>query len=471
MHTFTHYIICCALALSVGLKAGAQCHQARLAGGQVRVENLHVGSADGKLLVSLDLNIDSLRMPADVQFVFTPMVNGRSNSRPMPQIVVNGRRSDISFRRGGSRRFAPGVTAVRRKNNTRQTVSYSAVVPYEPWMDNSDVVVGEDLCGCGSQLESETVVLRRLRKPFMPYLRPAAEASKARSEQGRAYIDFPVNQVTLYPGYRNNPAELAKIVQTINLVKEDRNTRITSVEIHGYASPEAPYAHNAWLAERRAATLKDHVSKLVDIDDALFRVRYTAEDWQGLREYVAGSSLPHRDEILNTIDDRQLSPDTREWRIKLRWPDDYRVMLDECYPALRHSDYTVNYVVRSFTAAEAREIMKTNPKLLSLEEMFLVAQACEPGSAEFNDVMETAVRLFPADATANLNAALARMAAGNLDGAAECLDKAGQAPRAIHARGVMALMRGDSAGALSLFRQALAGGDTDAQRNIDITEQ
>ena len=146
-------------------------------------------------------------------------------------------------------------------------------------------------------------------------------------------------------------------------------------------------------------------------------------------------------------------------------------MLDECYPALRHSDYTVNYVVRSFTAAEAREIMKTNPKLLSLEEMFLVAQACEPGSAEFNDVMETAVRLFPADATANLNAALARMAAGNLDGAAECLDKAGQAPRAIHARGVMALMRGDSAGALSLFRQALAGGDTDAQRNIDITEQ
>ena len=130
---------------------------------------------------------------------------------------------------------------------------------------------------------------------------------------------------------------------------------------------------------------------------------------------------------------------------------------------------TLNETARQ-SLAETREVMKTNPKLLSLEEMFLLAQTYEPGSSEFNQVMETAVRLFPADPTANINAAFARMASGDIDAAAECLDKAGNTPRAIHARGVMALLKGDSNLALRLFREALAAGDADAQRNIDILE-
>lgn len=458
------------MALSLGQAARAHSEAQRLASGQVRVENVNVSNAGGRLVVGLELNLDSLRLPASMQFVFTPVVRGRTQTRRMPQIVVNGRRADIAFRRGASKRFEADVTAVRRKNNTPQTVTYSAVLPYEQWMDNSDVVVNEDLCGCGDFIDNHEVPLKKLRKPFMPYLRPAAEARKDRSVQGRAYIEFPVNKTTLYPEYRNNPAELAKIVETIRVVKEDKNTKISGIVIHGFASPESSYDHNAWLAEHRAATLKDHVRKMLDMDNSLFRVGYTAEDWKGLREYVAASSLPHRDEILQVVDDSRLDPDTREWRIKLRWPDDYRVMLDECYPTLRHSDYVVNYTVKAFSVDETREVMKTNPKLLSLEEMFLLAQTYEPGSGEFNQVMETAVRLFPADPTANINAALARMASGDIDAAAECLDKAGNTPRAIHARGVMALLKGDSNMALRLFREALAAGDADAQRNIDILE-
>ena len=458
------------MALSLGQAARAHSGAQKLAAGQVRVENVNVSNAGGRLVVGLELNLDSLRLPASMQFVFTPVVRGRTQTRRMPQIVVNGRRADIAFRRGASKRFEADVTAVRRKNNTPQTVTYSAVLPYEQWMDNSDVVVNEDLCGCGDFIDNHEVPLKKLRKPFMPYLRPAAEARKDRSVQGRAYIEFPVNKTTLYPEYRNNPAELAKIVETIRVVKEDKNTKISGIVIHGFASPESPYDHNAWLAEHRAVTLKDHVRKMLDIDNSLFRVGYTAEDWKGLREYVAASSLPHRDEILQVVDDSRLDPDTREWRIKLRWPDEYRIMLDECYPTLRHSDYVVNYTVKAFSVDETREVMKTNPKLLSLEEMFLLAQTYEPGSGEFNQVMETAVRLFPADPTANINAALARMASGDIDAAAECLDKAGNTPRAIHARGVMALLKGDSNMALRLFREALAAGDADAQRNIDILE-
>ena len=52
---------------------------------------------------------------------------------------------------------------------------------------------------------------------------------------------------------------------------------------------------------------------------------------------------------------------------------------------------------------------KTRPQNLSLNEMFLVANTYEPGSREFSDLFETAVRMFPEDPTANLNAAIAAL--------------------------------------------------------------
>lgn len=66
----------------------------------------------------------------------------------------------------------------------------------------------------------------------------------------------------------------------------------------------------------------------------------------------------------------------------------------------------------------------------------MVAQTYEPGSKEFNEVMETAVRMFPDNETANLNAACTRLNAGDPDGAKPYLDKAGNGPDAQKAREV-----------------------------------
>ena len=71
--------------------------------------------------------------------------------------------------------------------------------------------------------------------------------------------------------------------------------------------------------------------------------------------------------------------------------------------------FKADYNVRQFNIEEAKEIVKTRPQNLSLNEMFLVANTYEPGSREFSDLFETAVRMFPEDPTANLNAAIAAL--------------------------------------------------------------
>lgn len=447
----------------------AQTDSPRLADNSIVVENKKVEQTDHNLVVDLTLNMDSLHLRSNQRLVFTPIVRSTGGQeRTMPQIIVNGRKQDISYKRYAHKDYPDDAQVVRRKNGTAQSYEYNAIVPYEEWMKNADVVIAEDLCGCGNVEEQDQTVIQRLRTPYMAYLRPKAEARKARTEEGRAFIDFPVDKTTLYPDYRNNPRELDKIVNTINLVKEDKNVSITGIEIHGYASPEAPYNYNARLAEGRAKTLTDHVRRLVNLEDRLFKVTSTPEDWDGLREAVLSSNLEHRQEILDIIDDNKLTPDTRERKIKSNYPKEYRFMLDTYYPALRHSDYVVSYTVRPFSVEEAKEILRTKPKQLSLEEMYLVAQTYEPGSDEFNEVFQTAVRLYPEDETANLNAACAEIERGDYKAASRYLAKAGNSPYAAHARGVMAMKQGNDDEARRQFTIAAQGGVKEAQQNLDI---
>ena len=461
------YFLSCILA-GLTLSALADDRSLRLAEEAITVQNLKVGKTADNFVLDMDLCLDSLDMPSNERFVFTPIVGDGSNERFMPQLVVNGRKQQIMYQRHGYKDFEEGTQVVRRQNGDPQTLHYSAVLPYEPWMQNANVEIAEDLCGCGNVEEQDQTVIQRLRTPYMAYLRPQAEARKARTEQGRAFIDFPVDKTTLYPDYRNNPRELDKIINTINLVKEDKNVSITGVEIHGYASPEAPYNYNARLAEGRAKTLTDHVKRLVNLNDDIFKVTSTPEDWEGLRQAVASGNLDHKQQILDIIDDTDLDPDAREWKIKSTYPQEYRFMLDTYYPALRHSDYVVSYTVRPFSVEEAKEILRTKPKQLSLEEMYLVAQTYEPGSNEFNEVFQTAVRLYPQDPTANLNAACAEIERGDYEAASRYLAKAGNSPYAAHARGVIAMKQGNDDEARRQFTIAAQGGVKEAQQNLDI---
>lgn len=90
--------------------------------------------------------------------------------------------------------------------------------------------------------------------------------------------------------------------------------------------------------------------------------------------------------------------------------------------------------MKPFDVETAKQVIKTQPQLLSEEEMFMVAQTYEPGSKDFNDVMQTAIRLFPNNATANLNTAIVLLNEGKADDAKPYLDKAGNSKEAQQAR-------------------------------------
>lgn len=441
----------------------------------VKFTNVDLARENGQMKVAFDVDLSDLNLKRDQQIIYTPVLVGEGDSIAFGKIVLNGRNVALKEEREPGRRI-PGATTIRRYNGQAQTFNVSETAPFAEWMNYSKLYLAEDLCGCGNLQDQGRVPVgefdnRPAPPPTMTFVTPKAEAVKARAEKGSAFVDYVVNKTNILPDYRGNRKEIAKIVATIDLVKNDPNVSITEINIHGYASPEGPYDNNTRLANGRAASLKEYVRSLYTLPENIFTSDATPEDWAGLRRLVEGSDLKEKQEILALIDDSAMDPDDKDHEIRRRFPQTYQFMLKNWYPGLRHSDYTVSYVVRPFTVEETKEIMLKNPKQVSLNEIFLVAQTLKPGSPEFNEVMDIAVRTYPDDETANLNAACAALNDQNWDKAETYLRKAGNTPEAAHARGVLAMNRGNYDEAERYLTEAKNAGIASAEPNLVILER
>lgn len=446
----------------------------------LQVENVSAKQADGHLVVNMQMRFDEMAVASNRYRAVVPVIRGKDGEvKILPAVLLAGRRQHYVYLREGNRNY-PDAREVRRENGKPQSIDYLQTVKYQEWMRRATLEIAEDSCGCGLNLGHDDTALLRLRNPEealaglrLAYVAPRVTESKTYTLEGRAFLDFPVNSTEIRPDYRNNPRELGKIVETIDVVRNDTNATIRAISIHGYASPEGPYANNERLSIGRAAALRDYVRKLYRFGgDVAFDVRNTPEDWDGLDSLVLGSNLDVKPELLALIRNTALEPDARDAEIKRRWPDVYRFMLASWYPALRHSDYVISYSVRAFTSPEeARRVYLVKPQQLSLNELYMVAGTFQPGSREFNEVFETAVRLFPADPVANLNAANIAIGRRELDKAEAHLAKAGQAPEAELARGVVAMLRKDFVTAHKHLEAARAAGVEEAVADLEILEE
>ena len=84
-----------------------------------------------------------------------------------------------------------------------------------------------------------------------------------------------------------------------------------------------------------------------------------------------------------------------------------------------------------------------------------------------NNVFDIAVRMFPNDPVANLNAANIAMGKGDYASAKNYLAKAGNAPEAVHAKGVLSMLTGDLTEAESILKQAQDMGVKAAAINLE----
>lgn len=447
-----------------------------IANGEIEVTDLKVSKTDGTLYISMNVDPANLKLKRNQEIVLTPILVGEQTNQALPEITIAGRNRYYSHLRNDKMSQEELKSLYRSKN--KDVIKYQTSVAYADWMETSELVIEDSRCGCLSKLQSKDkqtlATLDYAPKNFAPtyvYMPPVITAQKNREVSGSAYIDFVVNHTDIKENYRNNRSELQKIFNSIGSVKNDPDATITNVEIKGYASPEGRYEGNARLAKGRTESLMKHVQKLYSFPANIVKSDYEAEDWEGLRKYVAESNFSDKEGMLEIIDG-SLEADPKEWKLKSTYPKEYKQLLAECYPGLRHSDYKVDYTIRPYTdVEEAKRVMRERPGNLSLHEFYAVANTYEPGSAAYNEVFDIMVHVYPNDETANLNAANVAMDKGEIPTAIRYLNQAGHSTKAEYARGNLAAIQKNYSKARKHFTNALQGGIAEAAEALKQLEK
>ncbi len=423
----------------------------------VKVSEFDMEQSGYYLSVDIKYDLSDLKVRRNRAILLTPhYVNPVVDSVDLTSVGIYTRRRYYYYVRNYGEMITGEGEISYRKAKKPDTLGFSEVLPYALWMADADMYLVRRVYGCcGREKEEEDGILAKLESfsPELIYVCPPA-VQKEFVLEGRAYIDFPVDKTEIYPDYHRNEIELKRIRASIDSIYGDDDITVNAIYLKGFASPEGSYEHNTYLAKERTEAIKRYIQRRYRFDNSLIHTSYRPEDWEGLRDYVEKSDLAHKQGILDIIDSR-ISPDDKEAKIKREYPHDYQVLLKEVYPYLRHMEYRINYSTREYqNIDEIREVMYSAPQKLSLNEFFLLAGTCTPGSEEFNDIFETAVRMYPEDEVANLNAANIEMSNGNMHAAERYLAKAGDSAEAIYARGIYAYLTGDIEGAVELMRRA-----------------
>ena len=447
----------------------------------VRVGELRSARTGDRMDVEFTVNYGNASITPRQELKITPCVVKGQDTLKLSPIVVEGKTFSAKAERKEAL-YGPisvetpyyvvtlSAKELRELSAINPSVHYRANFLYQPWMDNSDIILEYEITGCRGTIDDYYTTAGTLYNPVSPrvtFVTPAYEVQKVREDKMTARIMFRQDKYDIDRNMFDNAKELDLIYGFTENITNDENSRVTGIRLTGYASPEARYSYNDRLSMNRASALSELISKKYGIDRSVFTVHNVPEDWDSLSNWIARSDFPNRSELLDII---RTTPDPDQRDGKIRNLDNsvtYNKLLSEAYPLLRRVEYVIQYTVLPFTVEKGKEVMRTNPRNLSLYEFYEIAGTYPVGSPEYRDVLATALRHFPEDPVANNNMAAMAILEGDLDAARRYIRKAGNSAQAYNNAGIIHALDGRYEEASASFRHAAEAGSKEASFNSE----
>ena len=240
--------------------------------------------------------------------------------------------------------------------------------------------------------------------------------------------------------------------------------------IQSYASPEGEIDKNTNLAEDRAGSAKSFLVKEMKRmkyeagqQETFYGLNPKGEDWEGFKTEVEKTTHEDKELILRVLQ-MTADLDKREQEIR-NMAKTYKFLEKEVLPQLRRSQMVLSYDKVGYSDEELKELSKSNPDTLNVEELLYTATLYEDLSEKLR-VYSEAARLFPNDWRTSNNVGYVNYLQGDLDAAGENFEKANAAEEnatTTNNIGAVAHMKGDNERAMELF--AAAGSSSECKYN------
>ena len=220
----------------------------------------------------------------------------------------------------------------------------------------------------------------------------AADAFQRVIKQAKqANIMFLIQQANLRWSETNSD-KMKEFTSSMKEIDADKkNMAIENIEVSAYASPDGAVDLNDRLATQREKNAEKHVNQLLKKNkiETSVDAKYTAEDWEGFQELVAGSNIADKELILRVLS-MYNDPETREREIK-NISSVYSELAEEILPQLRRARLTLNYQLIGRSDEEILAAFKEDASVLSVEELLYAAtlvQSAEEKAAIYKKTTE-----------------------------------------------------------------------------------
>ena len=427
--------------------------------------------AKDSIRFGVNVVLDQVALGSRTLLTLTPKLVSEDGTQTyaFSAVSVGGRNRQIMWKRHN----IAGAQPVYHKNGTAQTVSLALAAPNVAWVKKARLVVDEQVQGCAGceQGEMRYKLLDRLvKEEYRPkfttvFVTPKPEPVKTRSDRFIARFNFRVNRSELLPELGNNRVEFARVDSVAKAILLNTDVKVKNVSIDGYASPEGTDAANLKLSQNRALSFADYLRRTYKLSRGVLNGVGHGSDWEGLRNSViADANVPNKQGVLDVLAAAGNNEVRKTNLRKLDAGQPYAYLLANHYPPLRRTEYQFTYTVRDFNLEEAIQRIYSNPSLLSLNEMYLVANHYAAGSAERRNALETAQRVYPNAPESRFNALAYRMAQGEQVNEEQFLVNYTTSPEKWNNLGVYYGLRKDYARAKECFSRA--GNLPAAQANL-----
>lgn len=459
------------LAAGVALPTVAQSYN-----GRVNFTTSKVEKAADSLRLNLGVVLDQVELSSRSLLTLTPRLVSQDGTQTytFPEVSVGGRNRQIMWQRHNIQGARPTLV----KKGQPQTLNVALAAPNVAWVKKAKLVVDEKVQGCAGCEQGTmryNLLDRLVKEDYRPtfttaFVTPKPEPVKTRSDRFIARFNFRVNRAELLPELGNNRVEFARVDSVAKAILLNPDVRVKNVSIDGYASPEGTDAGNLKLSQQRAQSFVDYLRRTYNLSRGILNGRGYGSDWAGLRQSVINdANVPNKDAVLNVLN-AEGNNEVRKTNLrKLDGGQPYAYLLANNYPPLRRTEYQFTYTVRDFNLEESIQRIYSNPALLSLNEMYLVANHFPAGSAERRNALETAQRVYPNAPESRFNSIANRMAQGEAVNEEQFLVNYPASAEQLNNLGVFYGLRKDYARAKECFQRA--GNLPAAVKNLEEVEK
>ena len=195
------------------------------------------------------------------------------------------------------------------------------------------VILLSGICVTGAETKSSTPIFKPSHEKQTSL---KTEADTFRNMQFK--IAYRINKFNVDSTYMGN----AENLQTIRTYLKE-STRIDSIVIYSFASPEGPYYLNRYLSRNRGIMAKKFIMGSAPenrpLSEDMIKIKSTAENWEGLKhEILTNYNRDDREEVLKVLYS-DLSSDAKKRRLRNMPSRPWRFIIDSIMPNLRYAQW------------------------------------------------------------------------------------------------------------------------------------